>query len=57
MLAPSTYVTTSGDHMLHQHFGILAFDIQHFSFPVVKSYLDAPCHDPRNFEKKKKKGA
>jgi hypothetical protein len=25
MLAPSTYVTTGGDHWLHRHFGISAF--------------------------------
>jgi hypothetical protein len=30
MLAPSTYVTTDGDHWLHRHFGILAFDISDF---------------------------
>jgi hypothetical protein len=27
MLAPSTYVTTGGDHSLHRHFGILVFGI------------------------------
>jgi hypothetical protein len=42
MLVPSTYVTTDGDHRLHQHFGI-----QHFIIPVMKCF-DTPSHDPRN---------